>query len=123
MAAETPQKGASDSGRNVPEEPDTDKTVVDPVAQERMRAAEMFDPDKTVIDASAQAKLRAAGFDAKAESDKTVVGPMPLAQIDGDDRTIPDPYSLGNSANVAADYDKTLAGMPVVVNTLPVSGP
>ena len=108
MAAETPQKGASDGRHNAPDDADADKTVVDPVAQERLRAAEMFDPEKTVIDASAQAKLRAAGFDAMADSDKTVVSPMPHVQVAGDDRTIPDPYSLVNSASVAADNDKTL---------------
>ena len=108
MGAETPQKGASDGSRKMPDEPDADNTVIDPVAQERLRAAASFDPDKTVVDASAQAKLRTAGFDAKADSDKTVVSPMPQTPDTRDDRTIPDPYSRVNSANVQADNDKTI---------------
>ena len=96
MGAETPPENATGGSAKTGQSggTDIDRTVVDPLAQERLRAAAMSEVDKTISDPVAQARLRAAGHPSAADTDKTLVNPSAHPKIaDVDERTVVNPRS------------------------------
>ena len=76
MGAETPPGGTTGAKGGSPAASDSDKTLIDPAAQERLRKAAMAGSDKTVSDPDAQALLQASGHISAADSDKTLASPV-----------------------------------------------
>ena len=76
MGVETPPGGSAGAKGDSSAAADSDKTLIDPAAQELLRIAAMAESDKTVSDPDAQALLRASGHSSSADSDKTLANPV-----------------------------------------------
>ena len=109
MAANQPPNNAADGAAKQSAKTDIDKTAVDPVAQERLRAAGMADPDRTVVDPVAQARLRAA--ETAVDDDKTIVDPVAQSRLAaGDERTVVEPVERTLRMGASDEERRTLIG-------------